>query len=160
MSAGLAGEFFTNSATWAVPQSGSMIKNLPANAGDTGDVDAVPESARTPREGNGYPLQYSWLENPIDREAWWVMVHRGSQRVRHDWATEHASMHACMHAAATELMHPRAHVPQQEKPLQWKARTPQLESSPCSLQLERAPAATKTQLSQKKIIMIIPVASS
>ena len=57
-----------------------MIKNLPADAGDTGDIDAVPESARSPREGNGYPLQYSWLENPIDRGAWQATKSIGSKK--------------------------------------------------------------------------------
>ena len=45
---------------------GSVVKNLPDNAGDTGLI---------PEEGNGDPLQYSCLENPMDREAWWVTVH-------------------------------------------------------------------------------------
>ena len=44
-------------------------------------------------EGSGTPLHYSCLENPMDRGAWWAIVH-GSQRVRHDLATEHAHMHA------------------------------------------------------------------
>ena len=41
---------------------------------------------RIPRKGNGYPLQYSCLENPMDTGAWWATVH-GSQRVGHDWVT-------------------------------------------------------------------------
>ena len=49
-----------------------MVKNLPANAGDMG---SVPGSERAFGEGNGYPLQYSYLENPMDRGAWWVIVH-------------------------------------------------------------------------------------
>ena len=51
---------------------GSVVKNLPANAGD---VDSVPELGRSPGEGNGYPLQYSCLGNPEDRRAWWAPVH-------------------------------------------------------------------------------------
>ena len=47
-----------------------MIKNLPANAGDTGDEASVPGSGRSPAEGNGNPLQYSCLGNPMDRGAW------------------------------------------------------------------------------------------
>ena len=46
--------------------SGSVVKNLPANVGD---VDLIPG------EGNGNPLQYSCLENPMDRGAWWAMIH-------------------------------------------------------------------------------------
>ena len=45
-----------------------MAKNMPANAGDTGDMDSIPESGRSPGGGNGKPLQYSCLENPMDRE--------------------------------------------------------------------------------------------
>ena len=53
---------------------GSAIENLPANAGDTGDAGSIPGSARSPREGNGNPLQYSYLGNPVDREAWRATV--------------------------------------------------------------------------------------
>ena len=43
-----------------------MVKNLPANAGDAGEVSSILGSGRVPGEGNGYPLQYSCLENPVD----------------------------------------------------------------------------------------------
>ena len=49
-----------------------MVKDLPANEGDTGDVCSIPGSGRLPRVGNGNPLQYSCLENPMDRGAWQV----------------------------------------------------------------------------------------
>ena len=52
---------------------GSVVKNLPASAGDVG---SVPELGRSPGEGNGNPLQYSCLENPMDRGAWQATVHR------------------------------------------------------------------------------------
>ena len=52
---------------------GSVVKNLPANAGDVG---SIPGSERSPGEGNGSPLQYSCLENPMDRANWWATVHR------------------------------------------------------------------------------------
>ena len=52
-----------------------MVKNLPASAGDAGDSGLIPGSGRSPREGNGYPLQCSCLENPMDRGAWWATVH-------------------------------------------------------------------------------------
>ena len=48
-----------------------------------GDLDSIPESRRFPGEGNGNPLQYSCLGNPIDREAWWA-IDRGVTRFRHD----------------------------------------------------------------------------
>ena len=51
-----------------------VVKNLPANAGDTRDVDSVPGSGRSPGRGHGNPCQYSCLGNPIDREAWWATV--------------------------------------------------------------------------------------
>ena len=53
-----------------------MVKNLPANSGDSGDIGSIPGSGRSPGEGNGNPLQHSYLENPMDREAWWVIAHR------------------------------------------------------------------------------------
>ena len=59
-----------------------VVKNPPANAGATRDVGSIPRSGRSPGGGSGHPLQYSCLENPMDREAWWAMV-IGSQRVGH-----------------------------------------------------------------------------
>ena len=50
---------------------GSVVKNLPANAGEVGSVSG---SGRSPGEGNGNPLQYSCLENPMDGGAWWAPV--------------------------------------------------------------------------------------
>ena len=50
-----------------------MVKNPPANAGDSG---LMLGSGRYPGEGNGNPLQYSCLKNPMDREVWWATVHR------------------------------------------------------------------------------------
>ena len=52
---------------------------------NTGHPGSIPESGRAFGEGHGNPLQYSCLENPRDRGAWWATVH-GSQRVRCDWA--------------------------------------------------------------------------
>ena len=48
----------------------------PANAGDIRDVGSIPGLGRSPEEGNGNPLQYSCLENPMDRGAWWATIHR------------------------------------------------------------------------------------
>ena len=59
---------------WA-SQVALMVKNPSANAGDLRDVDSVPGSGRPPGGGNGNPLQYSCLENPMDRGAWWATVH-------------------------------------------------------------------------------------
>ena len=52
-----------------------MVKNLPANAGDTRDASSIPGPGRSPGEGNGNPFQYSYLENSMDRGAWWAAVH-------------------------------------------------------------------------------------
>ena len=51
-----------------------MVKNPPANTGDAGDVGSIPESVKSPGEGNGYPLQYSCLGNPMDGGAWWATI--------------------------------------------------------------------------------------
>ena len=53
-----------------------VLKNSPAKAGDAGDEVSIPRSRRSPGGGNGNPLQYSCLENPMDRGAWWATVHR------------------------------------------------------------------------------------
>ena len=51
------------------------VKNLPANAGDLRDADLIPGSGRSPEGGKGNPLQYSCLENSMDRGTWWTIVH-------------------------------------------------------------------------------------
>ena len=58
---------------WGFP-GGSVVKNLPANAGDTGDLGSIPGSGRSPGVGNGNPLHYSCLENFMDRGAWQAIV--------------------------------------------------------------------------------------
>ena len=55
---------------------GTVVKNLPASAGDVGDAGSVPGSGRSPGRGNGNPLLRSCQENPTDRGAWQAMVHR------------------------------------------------------------------------------------
>ena len=51
-----------------------VVKSLPANIGDAGDVHSIPGSQRSPGEGNGNQLQFSCLENLMDRRAWWAAV--------------------------------------------------------------------------------------
>ena len=51
-----------------------VVKNPPANAGDV-EVGSIPGLGRSPGEGHGNPLQYSFLENPVDRGAWRATVH-------------------------------------------------------------------------------------
>ena len=55
---------------------GSVVKNLLANAGITGDTGWIPGTGRSPGERNGNLLQYYCLGNPMDRGAWWATVHR------------------------------------------------------------------------------------
>ena len=70
-----------------------VVKNLPASAGDIRDVGSIPGLRRFPGEGHGNPLQYSCLENPVDRGAWWAAVHGVAQ----SWTwLKQLSMHACI----------------------------------------------------------------
>ena len=62
----------------------SMVKKPPANAGDMG---LIPDSGRSPKEGNGYALQYSCLGNPMQSRAWWAIGH-GLQNHGYDLVTE------------------------------------------------------------------------
>ena len=74
--------------TYGFP-GGSVSKESACSAGDPG---SIPGLGRSAGEGNGNPLQYSFLENPMDREVWWATVH-GVTRVGHDLAT--TSPHIC-----------------------------------------------------------------
>ena len=58
---------------WGFP-GGAVVKNPPANAEETRDVSSIPGWGRSPRVGNGNPLQYPCLENPMDRRAWRATV--------------------------------------------------------------------------------------
>ena len=53
-----------------------VVKNLPVNVGDIRDMGLIAQSGRSPGGGHGNPLQYSCLENPMDKGAWWVIVHK------------------------------------------------------------------------------------
>ena len=72
--------FFIYSFIVGFPGS-SVVKNLPANAGD---IDSVPGSGRSPGEGNDNPFQYSCLGNPMDRGAWQANSLWGRERVGHE----------------------------------------------------------------------------
>ena len=63
-----------------------MLKNLPANAGDAGDMGSIPGSGRSSGGGNGNPLQCSCLGNPVEEAG--GLQSMGSQRVEHDLATK------------------------------------------------------------------------
>ena len=67
-----------------------VVKKLPAHAGDAGDVGSIPGLGKFPGGGHGNPLQYSCLENPMDRGAWRATVHGVTELD----TTEQLSMHA------------------------------------------------------------------
>ena len=81
-------KFTSENHTWVKINSGrphgSVSKESAYNAGDLG---SIPRLGRSPGEGNGYPLQYSCLRNPMDRGAWWATVH-GVARAGHNWVTK------------------------------------------------------------------------
>ena len=64
------GVFSDGCAESGVSQVALVVKNLPANAGDVIDAGSIPGLGRSPGGGHGNPLQYSCLENPMDRGAW------------------------------------------------------------------------------------------
>ena len=70
---------------------GSVVKNPPANAGDSGLIPSRKGSGRSPGEGNGNPLQYSCLENPMDRGVWWATVHRVAKELDMTWQLNNSS---------------------------------------------------------------------
>ena len=73
-------------------QKALVVKNLPANAGDVRDVDSTPGLGRSPGGGHDNPLQYSCLENPMDRGAWRALVYRVAKSKTQ---LKRPSMHAC-----------------------------------------------------------------
>ena len=84
---------------------GSVVKNLPDNAGDTG---SVPGLGRSPAGWNGNPLQYSFLENPMGSRAWQATVHRVAKiwtQLSH-WAHTHTHTHILgLHMCSKPLLH-------------------------------------------------------
>ena len=79
------------SITSAPIPGGVVVKNLPASAGDSGDMGSAHGSGRSLGIGNNNPLQYSCLENSKDRRAWWAAVH-GVIKSQTDWAAERTCM--------------------------------------------------------------------
>ena len=61
-----------------------VVKSPPADAGDLRGKGSIPGLGRSPGEGHGNPLQYSYLENPMDKAAWWAIQFIGLPRVRHN----------------------------------------------------------------------------
>ena len=69
-----------------------VVKSLPANTGDLRDAGSIPGLGRSPGGGHSNPLQYSCLENPMGRGAWWATVHRVSKS---QTRLKRLSMHTC-----------------------------------------------------------------
>ena len=74
---------------------GTVVRNPPANAGDTRDAGSIPGSWWSPGGGSGNLLQYSCLENSRDKGVWRITM--GPQRVRHNWAHTHTHTHTHIH---------------------------------------------------------------
>ena len=85
-----------------------VVKKVLASAGDVRDVGLIPGSGRSTGEGNGYLVQYSCLENPMDRGAWRATVHGvAKSQTQLMWL----SMHACMHAGRLKYLLSAAVIP-------------------------------------------------
>ena len=98
--------YFYSSGQW------QRTKNPPANAGDIRDVGLTPGSQRSPGGGPGNPLQYSCLENPMDRGTWRIMVHR----VTNSWTRlKRLSMHA-YHRKGSDQLNLKQSVSEEPKP--------------------------------------------
>ena len=69
------GHLKTSWAWSGASQVALVVKNPPANVGNVRDTGSISELGRSPGEGNGNPLQYTFPENPMDRGAWWTTVH-------------------------------------------------------------------------------------
>ena len=68
------------------PCGAQLVKNLPIDAGDARDSASIPGLGRSPGGGHGNPLQYSCLENPMDRGAWWATTHNITKSQTHNWS--------------------------------------------------------------------------
>ena len=79
----------------------SVVKSLPANPRD---MVLIPRLGKFPGGGNGNPLQYSCLENPMDRGAWQAIVHGVARRVRHSLATKQQYSYINTHLCETNIL--------------------------------------------------------
>ena len=75
----------------------AVVKNPPANVRDAKDVGSILGSGRSPGGGNGNPLQYSYLENPMDRGAWWTTVHGVAELNTTEQLSTHTHTHTHTH---------------------------------------------------------------
>ena len=85
-----------------------VVKNPPTNGEDKRDVGSIPASGRSPGEAHGNPLQYSCLENPMDRRAWWAVVHSVTKsQTQLKQLSMHANAHVWFRTMKKEF-HPHA----------------------------------------------------
>ena len=85
-----------------------VVKNPPANAGNIRDTGSIPGSGRSPGGGNGNLLQYFCLENPMDRAAWCITVHRVTESwTQLKWFSMHACIHFSQHCLLKRLLSPQ-----------------------------------------------------
>jgi len=97
----------------------AKVKNLPANARDRRDTGLIPGSGRSPGEGNGYPLQYSCLENLMDKGAMWATRHRVAKNwTRLKWLSTHAAWEAHLWGSDLMSIHP-IHSCSSFHPMKW-----------------------------------------
>ena len=100
-------------ASWALSgasQGALVVKNPPSYVGDVRDAGSISELGRSPGEGNGNPLRYSFLENPMDRGAWWATVHgvaqsQANQRDLARTGIECGCPRRCMHFPSADAEH-------------------------------------------------------
>ena len=88
---------------------GPVVKNPLANAGDTWEAGSIPGSGRCPGEGNGNPLQYSYLGNPMDRGVWWATVHGVAKKL--DLTTNQQQLRSLCICMLSHLSHVQVFVP-------------------------------------------------
>ena len=92
------GHDWSDLAAAANPSAGAsqvvlVVKNLPANAGDLREAGLIPELGRSPGGGHGNSLQYSCLEDPMNREAWQATVYRFAELTQLKWLSIHENHH-------------------------------------------------------------------
>ena len=82
-------------------------KEPTCQSGDVRDAGSIPVLGRSPGGGHGNPLQYPWLENPLDREAWWATVHRvAKSQTQLKWLSTHMYTHVHIYTHTTSSWFP------------------------------------------------------